>query len=53
MDVECPFCERVTQARAWSLAGSGKRCAGDCGAVLSGKGLGMTVATRSIEKESR
>ncbi|MBN9208157.1 MAG: hypothetical protein J0H96_05765 [Microbacterium ginsengisoli] len=49
VDVECPFCECVTQARAWSLAGSGKRCAGGCGAVLSGKGIGMAVATRSTD----
>lgn len=51
VDVECPFCGCVTQARAWSLAGSGKRCAGDCGALLSGKGLGMTIATKSTEQD--
>ena len=57
VDVECPFCQCVTQARAWSLAGSGKRCDGGCGALLSGKGVEMTVATRSTDlyptKESK
>lgn len=31
--VTCPFCDCETEARAWSLAGSGKRCGGDCGAI--------------------
>ena len=30
--VRCPFCEVETEARLWSLAGSGKRC--ECGALL-------------------
>lgn len=34
--VECPFCGVAVQARAWSLAGSGKRC--ECGAVHTWKG---------------
>lgn len=34
VDIECPFCGKVTQAYIWSLAGSGKRCSGqDCDAV--------------------
>jgi hypothetical protein len=47
VDIECPFCGCVTQARAWSLAGSGKRCSGDeCGALLHGDGIGSAAATR-------
>ena len=30
--IKCPFCESVTEAYAWSLAGSGKRC-NNCSAV--------------------
>lgn len=45
VDIECPFCLCVTQARAWSLAGSGKRCSG-CSALLHGDGIGSTAATR-------
>ncbi len=30
--VRCPFCGTETEARLWSIAGSGKRC--ECGAVL-------------------
>jgi hypothetical protein len=29
--IRCPFCDVVTEAYVWSLAGSGKRC--ECGAV--------------------
>ena len=32
LGIRCPFCESVTEAYAWSLAGSGKRCNG-CSAV--------------------
>ena len=28
--IRCPFCDTVTEAYVWSLAGSGKRC--ECGA---------------------
>jgi len=28
--LRCPFCDTVTEAYVWSLAGSGKRC--ECGA---------------------
>lgn len=45
VDIECPFCQCVTQAYVWSLAGSGKRC--ECGALLQGSGIGNTTATRS------
>lgn len=34
--IRCPFCDCVSEARLWSLAGSGKRC--DCGAVFRGSG---------------
>ena len=30
--IKCPWCESVTEAYAWSLAGSGKRC-NNCTAV--------------------
>lgn len=30
--IKCPWCESVTEAYAWSLAGSGKRCS-NCTAV--------------------
>ena len=30
--IKCPFCECITDAYAWSLAGSGKRC-NSCTAV--------------------
>lgn len=30
--VRCPFCDCETEARLWSLAGSGKRC--ECGATM-------------------
>lgn len=47
-DIECPFCGCVTQARLWSLAGSGKRC--DCGAVHSGRpGTPIAVTTKADE----
>lgn len=29
--ITCPFCHTITEAYAWSLAGSGKRC--ECGAI--------------------
>ena len=29
--LKCPYCETVTEAYAWSLAGVGKKC--DCGAI--------------------
>ncbi len=33
--VTCPFCGHVTEAYAWSLAGSGKRCSNnECQAYL-------------------
>lgn len=32
VSIKCPFCESVTEAYAWSLAGSGKRC-NSCTAV--------------------
>jgi len=31
-DLRCPFCERIVECFAWSLAGSGKRCS--CGAAF-------------------
>lgn len=37
--VTCPFCDTDTEARAWSLAGSGKRC--ECGALHSWYGTTM------------
>lgn len=30
-EIECPFCQQIERAYAWSLAGSGKRCV--CGAI--------------------
>jgi len=30
--IKCPFCECITEAYAWSLAGSGKRC-NNCEAI--------------------
>lgn len=30
--LRCPHCDTVTEARLWSLAGSGKRC--ECGATF-------------------
>ena len=33
ISIECPFCGCSTEARTWSLAGSGKRC--ECGALLT------------------
>lgn len=32
VSIKCPFCESVTEANVWSLAGSGKRC-NSCTAV--------------------
>lgn len=29
--IQCPFCGVTIEARAWSLAGAGKRC--ECGAL--------------------
>lgn len=26
IDIQCPFCNEVTRAYVWSLAGHGKRC---------------------------
>lgn len=45
--IRCAFCGVETEARAWSLAGSGKRC--DCGAVLTTQGIGMASARRKRE----
>lgn len=28
--IECPFCGKETTAYLWSLAGSGKKCEGNC-----------------------
>lgn len=44
--IECPFCGCETEARLWSLAGSGKRCSG-CGAVHSGRPGTPVAVTRS------
>ena len=42
--VECPFCERQTEAYVWSLAGHGKRCSNpECRAYL-----GYYVAARDM-----
>lgn len=30
VDLLCPFCEKITTAFVWSLAGSGKKCEGLC-----------------------
>ena len=44
--IECPFCGCYTEARLWSLAGSGKRC--DCGATFDW--LGTATLTRVAEQ---
>lgn len=50
VSVRCPFCDCVTEARLWSLAGSGKRC--DCGAVLRRyNATGDVLATREIRRQ--
>lgn len=36
--VTCPFCQALTDCYTWSLCGSGKRCAGKCGAMLGSMG---------------
>lgn len=36
-NIDCPFCDTLTIARTWSLAGSGKRCGG-CKAVHGYRG---------------
>ena len=40
--IECPFCGCYTEARLWSLAGSGKRC--DCGATFDWLGTARSLA---------
>lgn len=45
VDVECPFCETVTQARVWSLVGGGKRC--ECGALFNSGPVHLGQSTRS------
>ena len=49
--VECPFCGCHTEARLWSLAGSGKRC--DCGALFGWMGTATRthVAEQSEEDQ--
>ena len=42
--VTCPFCGCDVEARAWSLAGSGKRC--ECGAVHTWYGSRREVGAR-------
>lgn len=42
--VRCPFCGCSVEARAWSLAGSGKRC--ECGAVMQGPDRFLILATK-------
>lgn len=37
-NIKCPFCETITTAYVWSLAGSGKKCSG-CGAMHTSFGL--------------
>jgi len=49
VDIECPFCGCVVQARAWSLAGTGKRC--ECGALLHGDGIGSAAATQPTRRK--
>ena len=44
--IECPFCGCYTEARLWSLAGSGKRC--DCGATFDWQGT--ATLTRVAEQ---
>ena len=44
--IECPFCGCYTEARLWSLAGTGKRC--DCGATFDW--LGTATLTRVAEQ---
>lgn len=46
--IRCPFCGCVTEARVWSLAGSGKRC--ECG-VLLGSSRGTVVAIQGKDGE--
>ncbi|MGC4151525.1 MAG: hypothetical protein QM628_00405 [Propionicimonas sp.] len=49
VDIRCPFCDCVVQARTWSLAGSGKRC--ECGAVFSGLVGGVGHRALTAHKE--
>lgn len=39
IDIRCPFCQSITTAFVWSLAGSGKRCENrSCRALFNGRG---------------
>lgn len=50
VDVQCPFCDTATQARLWSLSGSGKRC--ECGAVFRrNNSTGLVLADYSKERK--
>ena len=42
-DANCPFCTALVSGFAWSVAGSGKKCA--CGAVLG-------MARAAIERKN-
>lgn len=34
IDIRCPFCNMITTAHIWSLAGGGRRCRNEtCGAI--------------------
>ena len=49
--LRCPHCDTVTEARLWSLAGSGKRC--ECGATFyRNNATGDVIANVEIRSES-
>lgn len=49
--LRCPHCDTVTEARLWSLAGSGKRC--ECGATFyRNNATGDVIANVEIRKQS-
>lgn len=49
--LRCPHCDTVTEARLWSLAGSGKRC--ECGATFyRNNATGDVIANVEIRSQS-
>lgn len=48
--LRCPHCDTVTEARLWSLAGSGKRC--ECGATFyRNNATGDVIANVEIRRQ--
>jgi hypothetical protein len=48
--IRCPFCDWLTTAFLWSLAGGGKRCGNrDCGALFGSSGTAYRLVAEAVD----